>query len=379
VGIAGALLPTARQALFLARLAQVRASHPQNLYARRLSREFFLSFDAEARERLYRCCRSGAENPDSIVGCYILRPEDLHRFGAFFGPLIREHHGIAAGANGGANPGSLAFAALDFAALGLPALSTRVRVGRNLQGFAMPGAMDRAERLRLERRMVGALQALIDDPQYGGRIFSLTPDFGPGEANPNLIDAAQYEALVEAHVMFRSMDDDPYMKSGGLAGDWPYGRACYVSVDRSVIVWIGEEDHLRVISVRTSFRLAEAYERLQSVLAIIEAMPGVAFIRDDTYGFVTSCPSNLGTGLRASVRVSLPGLTAPDADTRAVCRAVGLAACGLAGDRAPIAVGGPVDLSPIRRLFVEDGEILASLFRGLEQLVADAPAPARAA
>lgn len=325
-----------------------------------MTRALFQSFGAAQRRRLQDCCRSGADNPDSTVGCYILRPGDLHEFAAFFGPLVREHHRVS---TGDTRP-----PALDLSPLSLPVLSTRVRVGRNLEGFPMPADMDRPDRIRLERSMVRALHVLIDDRSYAGRVYSLTPEFGPGDPNPNLIGASDYQALVEAHIMFKDMDADPYMKSAGLAADWPYGRACYVSADRSVIVWIGEEDHLRVISVRQGAALQDAYDRLQDVVAAIETMPGVEFVRDPTYGYVTSCPSNLGTGLRASVRVDLPGVTQPGVNAKAAFRKLGLAACGPAGDHAPLTPGDPIDLSPIRRLFVDDRDILAVLAEGLRQL-----------
>ena len=327
-----------------------------------------MSFGADQRRRLHRICRTGAENPDSVVGCYILRPGDLHEFSDFFSPLIREHHAAQPnvtewGRVDGSNPDEL-----DLAVLRMPPLSMRMRVGRNLKDFPLPGSMDRADRIRLERAMVRALQVLIEDPARGGRVYSLTPEFGPNEPNPNLITADEYRDLVDAHLMFKSMDGDRYMKSAGLAADWPYGRACYVSRDNAVIVWIGEEDHLRIIHMTTGTSLTEAYERLRDVLAQIEAIAGIEFAHDGTYGYITSCPSNLGTSLRASVRVLVPPLASPGVDMRAVCGQFGLAVCGPAGEHSPIFADGRMDLSPIRRLFLTDRDILAALFRGLSQL-----------
>jgi len=69
--------------------------------------------------------------------------------------------------------------------------------------------MDLAERLRFEKTMTQALQILIDNPDYGGRLYSLTP------GNPNLITQKQYRDLVEARIMFRDMDADPHLKSAG--------------------------------------------------------------------------------------------------------------------------------------------------------------------
>jgi hypothetical protein len=381
MAIDGTLQSTAEQARFLDRLDRVRASHPGNPCARHMTRALFNSFSAAQRGRLYACCRSGAENPDSSIGCYINRPSDLQEFTAFFGALIREHHRLeSAGClTTGSDRPRPDLSDPDLSNLGLPPLSIRVRAGRNLQGFPLPAAMDRAARIALERAMVRALQVLINDPLYGGRIYSLTPSFGAKGLNPNFITPGQYRDLVSVHIMFADMQADPYMASGGLAADWPHGRACYVSADRSIIVWIGEEDHLRIISVQTTSSLRHPWDRLQAVLARIEALPGIGFVHDPAYGYVTSCPSNLGSGLRLSARLNVPALTAPGVDTQTVCRNAGLTARGLAGDHAPIIGCGPLDLSPICRVFAEDRDVLGALYQGLAKLLGDGASSGRRA
>lgn len=311
------------------------------------------------------------ENPDSRIGVYVLRPEDLQEFHDFFDPLIRACHDAPDGqphvSDWGPRGGDDR-RALDLATLGLPPVSMRIRVARNLQGFNLPGSMDRDERIQLERSMVRALETLIADPEYGGRVYSLTPHFGAGEPNPNLINRREYQQLVDAHIMFKDMDADPYLKSAGLAADWPYGRACYVSSNQEVIVWLGEEDHLRIICMKTGTRLHEVYNRLRDVVDAIEAMPGISFQGDETFGYVTSCPSNLGTGMRASVHVRMPHLTLSGVDVKAACASVGLSVCGLDGERTPIGADGTLDLSPTRRLCVRECDVIRLLFEGIGRL-----------
>ena len=87
--------------------------------------------------------------------------------------------------------------------LGLDELSMRVRVGRNLACFNLPGQMDKEERIKFERRMLPAFEQLIE--KYGGKVHSLTPDFGDKEVNPNLISDEEYKKLVDAHVMFKTL------------------------------------------------------------------------------------------------------------------------------------------------------------------------------
>jgi len=76
---------------------------------------------------------------------------------------------------------------LDLSALGLGTTSMRVRVGRNLAQFPLPGAMNLNDRINLENQMIGAFEKLISDPSYGGTYYSLTP------GNKYNITKEQYE------------------------------------------------------------------------------------------------------------------------------------------------------------------------------------------
>jgi len=219
--------------------------------------------------------------------------------------------------------------------------------------------------------MLGAFSKLIDNPDYGGNIYSLTPDFGNGEANPNLIDSDKYKQLVDDHVMFKDMDADPYLKSAGISSDWPYGRGCYQSADGQFIIWFGEEDQLRIMCMKKGTKLNEVFDRLREALNVVESIPGISFAKDDTYGYVTSCPSNLGTGMRASVHIKVPNLTkgGSDAKAKAVCKPLGLSVRGTGGEHTPIGADGTIDLSPSARLFIKERDIIQALYTGIERLM----------
>ena len=107
---------------------------------------------------------------------------------------------------------------------------------------------------------------------------------------------------------------------------------------------------------------------------------GIVFARDDNYGYVTSCPSNLGTGMRASVHVKLPHLTADGTDTKAkeVAGPLGLSVRGLGGEHTPIGKDGTVDISPRARLFIRERDIIAALYEGISKLMVAEAAAAEA-
>ena len=243
--------------------------------------------------------------------------------------------------------------------------------------------MDQAERIKFETTMLKAFQTLIDDPEFKGTIYSMSPDHGEGVENPNKIDDAKYKELVDAHVMFKDMDADPFLKSAGISSDWPYGRGCYQSEDKECIIWFGEEDQLRIMCMKKGTKLNEVFDRLKKLLDKVESIEGITFAKSDKYGYVTSCPSNLGTGMRASVHIKLPNLTSDGTDAKAkeVCNPLGLSVRGTGGEHTPIGADGTVDISPRARLFIKERDIIQALFDGISKLMVKEKeaAPAEAA
>merc|ERR1719174_3543817 len=155
--------------------------------------------------------------------------------------------------------------------------------------------MSKEDRVNLEAKMKAAFAVLIAKEEYGGRYWSLTPD------HEDFADAAKYQELVDAHIMFKDMAADEYLASAGIASDWPYGRGCYVSEDKGFIIWVGEEDHLRIMCMKKGTVLNDVFDRLKTALDTVESIPGLKFAYSPEYGVVPSCPTNLGTGMRASV------------------------------------------------------------------------------
>lgn len=359
---------------FLNALDQVRKENPGNRAAKYLTRKLFNSYSAEKKAILYKCALTGVENPTSGLGAYAMTPSDYQTFKKFFDPLIRDYHGAkkkakhvtdwdisAIGKNG----------VLDVADFGLDEVSMRIRVGRNLTQFNLPGNMDKGERIEFEKTMLKAFEKLVAMPEYGGQVYSLTPNFGEGEENPNLISQDEYQELVDQHIMFKDMDADPFLKSAGISSDWPYGRGCYVSADKKFIIWFGEEDQLRIMCMMKGTKLNEVFERLRAGLDVVESIDGIKFATSKDYGYVTSCPSNLGTGMRASVHVKLPNLTKDGTDTKAkeVAGPLGLSVRGTGGEHTPIGADGTVDISPRARLFIKERDIVQKLYDGIKLLL----------
>ena len=278
---------------------------------------------------------------------------------------LAEYHGVAEDARHVSDWTLPQGVSYDVQALGLGPLSMRTRVGRNLADFPLPGAMTKSDRKAMESKMCEAFAVLIGMPEYGGRYYSITP------GHRDFIDEEKYQELVKDHIMFKDMAADSYLTSAGIAGDWPHGRGCYVSEDKGFIIWVGEEDHLRIMCMAKSTKIESVFNRLKVALDVVSGIPGLSFAFSEDYGNVTSCPTNLGTGMRSSVHIQLPNLTQDGTDAKAkeICKPLGLSVRGLGGEHTPIGADGTVDISPSARFCIKECDIVKRLFEGLKLLV----------
>jgi creatine kinase len=307
-------------------------------------------------------------------------PDDYDVLRPFFAPVIKEYHKIKGDVHHVTNWDLKSVKSqelpadgnLDLTKLGLGTTSMRVRVGRNLEKYPLPGAQTKEQRIAMENELIQAFEKLIADEQYGGTYYSLTP------GNKYQISKEKYDELVKGHVMFKDMAADEYLASAGIASEWPYGRGAYQSKDGGFIVWVGEEDHLRIMAMKKGTVLNDVFDRLKDACDVVEAIAG-KFAHSKDFGYVTSCPTNLGTGMRASVHIKVPKLTADGTDTKAkeICKPLGLSVRGLGGEHTPIGADGTIDLSPSARLMITEAEIIAYLYKGITLLLQAENAPAK--
>ena len=89
------------------------------------------------------------------------------------------------------------------------------------------------------------------------------------------------------------------------------------------------------------------------------------------YGVVTSCPTNIGTGMRASVHIKIPNLTkdGTDAKAKAILKPKGLSVRGVGGEHTPIGADGTVDISPSARFCITEAEIVTALYKGIVEVM----------
>ena len=296
--------------------------------------------------------RSGAENPDSSIGAYAGDAESYVLFGPVLGGIVHEYHGHGQDAVHVSNMNLGLLSDLgDPDPEGASVVSTRIRVGRNLAGFPFQPAISHDERLEVERRVVEALNMLEGD--LSGEYYSLVG-----------MEEEVRAQLVADHFLFKQ--GDRFLESAGVNRDWPEGRGIFHSADKQFLVWVNEEDQLRIISMQMGGDVIEVFERLVRAITSLEKL--LAFAYSNNLGYLTSCPTNLGTAMRASVHVKLPNLSSREDVFKKVCGDLGLSIRGVHGEHSE-SEGGIFDISNKRRLGISEVEIVRALHAGVSELL----------
>ena len=120
----------------------------------------------------------------------------------------------------------------------------------------------------------------------------------------------EQQQLIDDHFLF-DKPVSPLLTCAGMARDWPDARGIWHNIDKNFLVWINEEDHTRVISMEKGGDMRAVFDRFCRGLNEVERLiqrQGHEFMWNQHLGYILTCPSNLGTGLRAGVHIRLPHL-----------------------------------------------------------------------
>jgi len=297
--------------------------------------------------------RSGIENPDSGIGVYAGDLESYSLFGALFDPIIADYHGFATDNShrSDLNPSHLNAPNPD--PEGKYILSTRIRVGRNVAGLPLGPAITQEQRNQVEKDVSEALGMLTGT--LSGSYYPL-----------NGMSAKISKQLIEDHFLFKA--GDRFLKSAGLNRDWPEGRGIYHNDEKTFLVWINEEDQLRIISMQQGGDILEVFTRLTTAISEIEK--SLPFSYSDHLGYITSCPTNLGTAMRASVHIKLPKLAADMEKFKAITDRHHLQIRGIHGEHSE-SESGIYDISNKRRLGVTEVQCVQDMVNGVVELIAE--------
>uniref|UniRef100_A0A7E4ZZT2 arginine kinase n=1 Tax=Panagrellus redivivus TaxID=6233 RepID=A0A7E4ZZT2_PANRE len=302
---------------------------------------------------LYDVIRSGVHNLDAGVGVYAPDYESYKVFAALFDPIIEEYHGF--GPNDKQPPVDLGegrtgeFPPLDPA--GKYIKSTRIRCGRTLKGYPFNPLLTSDDYLIMQQKVKSALES-VQDKDLKGTYYPLQ---GMSKETQN--------KLIADHFLFK--EGDRHLQHANACNYWPQGRGIFHNNDKTFLIWVNEEDHMRLISMQEGSDVGTILDRLNRGIKSVETK--VPFARDDRLGWLTFCPTNLGSTVRASVHIKLPKVSARK-DFKEICEKLNLQVRGIHGEHSE-SEGGVYDISNKARLGLSEFQAVKQMYDGVKELI----------
>ncbi|MFZ5634565.1 MAG: protein arginine kinase [Bacillota bacterium] len=189
-------------------------------------------------------------------------------------------------------------------------ISSRLRVARNLLNFPFPHLLSESD----ARQIIHSVRLAVDKINQSERLGNLEL------TEMSELTPVERQILVEKHLISPDLLENCQKKAVVLGDDEVYS------------IMVNEEDHLRLQCLLPGLQLKEAWERINKIDDALEKTLEYAY--DEKLGYLTACPTNVGTGLRASVMLHLPGLVMVNRirDVLGSVSKLGLAVRGLYGE-----------------------------------------------
>ena len=222
-------------------------------------------------------------------------------------------------------------------------ISSRVRLARTLRNFAFPGWAKKAERLQILDTIKPQVEAL---PEMADAHSVYSQD----------LTALEKQVLVERHLISREH------AAKGI------GSAVVMNRKQTLSIMVNEEDHLRMQAIRSGLQLKSVFKMIDKVDSELDAQLEFAF--DAKLGYLTACPTNVGTGMRASAMVHLPALVVSEQINQIIqsVNKIGLAVRGLYGEGTE-ALGNLFQVSNQTTLGEKEEDIISRLQTVIEKII----------
>jgi protein arginine kinase len=222
-------------------------------------------------------------------------------------------------------------------------ISSRVRLARNLRNFAFPGWAKKAVRLQILETTKPEVEAL---PDMADAFSVYSQD----------LTALEKQVLVERHLISREH------AAKGI------GSAVVMNRKQTLSIMINEEDHLRMQAIRSGLQLKSIFKMIDKVDTALEGKLDFAF--HSQLGYLTACPTNVGTGMRASAMVHLPALVVSEQINQIIqaVNKIGFAVRGLYGEGTE-ALGNLFQVSNQTTLGEKEEEIITRLQKVIETII----------
>ena len=293
--------------------------------------------------------QSGLKNPDSHIGIYAGDTLSYSVFASILDPIIHAYHAVDKTFEHRPGLDQIHLAPLDPDKAFI--LSSRVRVARNLSGVCFPCHISSRDRTRVESLVSGAVKKM--PRELAGSYLSFK-NLNPSQMQNHL-------TLKQAFPK-----GDRFQEAAGINRDFPDARGIFTSRDKKFMIWVNEEDHLRIISMESSADISGVFNRLCRGLGHLSTRLDFAF--NKKYGFLTSCPTNIGTAMRAGVHIRLKKLEENQDLLNNLVGQYQLQVRGTGGEKTSVEKG-IFDISNKQRLGIPETRIIQNLHSGLAAII----------
>lgn len=351
------------------RLGLEQAENCGSLLKRHLTRDVFTALRTNRTKAsgayLLDCIQSGLVHHDAPIGVYAADAEAYAVFAELFDPIIADlHDGFtadqahpASSPNWG-DPTQLT----DLDPSGQYVQTIRLTAARNLENLPFQPKMAEQQYRDVMEQLRTVLENMEGDLK--GRFHALLG-----------LDSETELLLFDNGLIFDSRKDN-WLVEARVCRYWPQGRAVFVSDDRTLLVWVNADDHVRVISMQPDGKFEAAYQRLAKAMQVLAE--NATFAYDTRLGFLTLSPLDLGSTLSATVRMRLPLIGADCEKLLDMADKLKLNVRGCGGSTnggapasspAPLLCEWEYDVSNKRRLGLTEFDAMLALHAGVMALI----------
>lgn len=352
--------------------------HKNNFASKTLSPSLFESMkelETEGGYTLSNSIQSGVEDTTLKVGMSLGDEQSYETFKELVNPMIERWHDYDM--QNGTHKTNLNCEELNFPKelqqkFKKYVSSTRIRVARNITGHPFPAGATPSDRKIIEDLLKDSMKNL--QGPLKGRYYSLGKFLADEESmKKGLLSKEEEDSVKNAKKFMFQIPPVGVFLASGAASDFPNYRGVYVSDNNEVAIWVNEEDHIRIISMKEGGDLNAVINNFSSLHKAItknlqEAGKGYAF--NDKLGYLSSCCSNIGTSMRMSFWIDLPKLSAGNnmEVMKKIADKYGLQIRPQGGEHTKNE-GSIWDISNKRRLGLTEVELIQGLIDGAKELI----------
>lgn len=344
----------------------------KSLMSQVLTQELFDALKDKKSSKGYtlsNAIQTGVVTPHLLCGATAGDEECWEIFKDLYYPIIKGWHGYDAYTQKhpvDLDASKLAFNEEQAALFNEYVVSTRIRAARNLSGFSLPTGATDEDRAGVEA---------VLKTTFTGFEGELAGTYYPLEG----MEEATMKSLLDSGFLFQVPTDRNLLTGAGAARSWPKSRGIFHNDAKTALAWVNEEDHCRIISMELGGNIPSVFKRFGDISNEIKKVAeasGSSLMWNETLGFMGTCPTNLGTGLRASVMVVLKefnklmeGDNHEDKELlEHVCSKYDLQPRGSSGEHSP-AEGGKFDVSNKQRLGQSEVQLVQKMIDGVTKVI----------